>query len=317
MKTRFQKLLSVKMMSAVSLIMLAVAASTAYQKDSESSAVLEAAISLLKPLHKPIEKPGPVDWLSHHKEPGQSYKEYINSNPVTPGGKRKTIYIQPLGDFSKKQRLILQKTADYLGCFYNLPVVTKDDLALSIIPEKARRTHPLVGGEQILSTFVLDNVLRPKLPDDAAMFLAFTSSDLWPGEGWNFVFGQASLYQRVGVWSLCRFGNPDENKEAELLCLRRTLKLAAHETGHMFSMLHCTAYECDMCGSNHMGESDKRPLLFCPECMAKVCWVTRVGPKEKYEAMQKFLSDAGLAEEAESCRKAVEVLSGKKKTNVQ
>ncbi len=38
--------------------------------------------------------------------------------------------------------------------------------------------------------------------------LALTTSDLWPGEGWNFVFGQASLSERVGVWSLHRLGNP-------------------------------------------------------------------------------------------------------------
>ena len=38
------------------------------------------------------------------------------------------------------------------------------------------------------------------LPKDAFAFVAFTSSDLWPGEGWNFVFGQASMEGRIGVW---------------------------------------------------------------------------------------------------------------------
>ena len=33
-----------------------------------------------------------------------------------------------------------------------------------------------------------------------------------------------------------------------------------HETGHMFSMRHCTKYECLMSGTNHMGETDRRPL---------------------------------------------------------
>jgi len=308
----------IRIISVVSLV-LAAMVSVAFEKakDSELTAAVERAITLVKPLHKAIEKPGPMDWLSHHKEPGQTFSEYIKSEPVTPSAERRKIYVQPLGDFTKKQRQILKNTSDFLGCFYNLPVVVKDVILLSVIPDGARRTHPQWGMKQILSTYVLDNVLYPKLPDDAAMYLAFTSSDLWPGQGWNFVFGQASLRQRVGVWSLYRFGNPDESKEAELLCLRRTLKLATHETGHMFSILHCTAYECGMCGSNHMEESDKRPLLFCPECMAKVCWATKVDPKQHFEAMQKFLKTAGLAEEAESCRKTLEALSGKEKPGIQ
>jgi hypothetical protein len=27
-------------------------------------------------------------------------------------------------------------------------------------------------------------------PADALAYLALTASDLWPGEGWNFVFGR-------------------------------------------------------------------------------------------------------------------------------
>src|SRR3712207_7363776 len=41
------------------------------------------------------------------------------------------------------------------------------------------------------------------------------------------------------------------------LTLLRTLKIAAHETGHMFSVRHCTKYECVMNGSNHLGETDR------------------------------------------------------------
>lgn len=38
--------------------------------------------------------------------------------------------------------------------------------------------------------------------------IAFTNADLWPGEGWNYVFGQASLADHVGVWSIHRYGDP-------------------------------------------------------------------------------------------------------------
>ena len=39
----------------------------------------------------------------------------------------------------------------------------------------------------------------------------------------------------------------------------------AHETGHMFSMRHCTKYECLMSGTNHLNETDRRPIDACPE----------------------------------------------------
>ncbi len=90
--------------------------------------------------------------------------------------------------------------------------------------------------------------------------IALTTSDLWPGKGWNFVFGQARLRERVGVWSLYRNGDPDESEGAFRLCLLRTIKTATHETGHMFSLRHCTKYECNMCESNNSEESDRSPM---------------------------------------------------------
>ena len=263
-----------------------------------SSGALEETIGLLRPFFEPMDKPGPMDWLAHHQEPGQTFQAYLRSKPIRPRGKRRVIYVQPIGTFSEKQRQVLLKTAAFLGCFYNLPVVTKDILPASMVPAKARRRHPMWGDKQMLTSYLLDHVLRPRLPDDAAVFLGLTASDLWPGEGWNFVFGQASIRERVGIWSFYRFGDPESSEAAYALCLRRMLKVAAHETGHMFSILHCTAYKCGMCGSNHLAETDKQPLYFCPECMAKVCWAIQIDPVPRYQALQSFCDESGLQGEA-------------------
>jgi predicted Zn-dependent protease len=64
----------------------------------------------------------------------------------------------------------------------------------------------------------------------------FTAVDLFPAPSWNFVFGQASLAGRVGVWSFARNGNPAEGEAGFRRCLARTLRIAAHEVGHMFGM---------------------------------------------------------------------------------
>lgn len=91
----------------------------------------------------------------------------------------------------------------------------------------------------------------PDRPDDALAYLALTASDLWPGDGWNFVFGQANLRQRVGVWFIYRNGDPAQGEHAFRLCLRRTLAMATHEAGHVLTMKHCIAFACLMHGSNH------------------------------------------------------------------
>ena len=111
----------------------------------------------------------------------------------------------------------------------------------------------------------------------------------------NYVFGQASMENRVGVWSLFRLG---EHTNYDTF-LRRTLKIAAHETGHMFSMHHCKKYECVMSGTNHLGETDSRPIDACPECMAKVCWLSDISPKDHYEKLAAYCRQNGMIKEAD------------------
>jgi archaemetzincin len=263
----------------------------------------------LRPLHQKLGEPQPGDWLLTHPEPGQTFREYIAGHPVTPQGKRSVLYVQPLGTFSPTQRQVVTQTADFMGRYYNVQVKIQKDLPLAIIPAKARRTHPSWGMEQVLTGYVLDEVLKPRLPEDAAAYIAFTTSDLWPGEGWNFVFGQASLSDRVGAWSIYRNGNPEKNADEFRLCLLRTMKTAVHETGHMFSMYHCTAWECCMCGCNNREEGDRRPLALCPECVAKVWWATGADPVGRYRKLAEFCKQAGFQAEAEFYEKSILALT--------
>ena len=276
----------------------------------ERATQLRAAMEKLQPLHAPLPIPAPGDWLAEHHEPGQTFDQYLQSDPIRPDDQRRVIYIQPLGEFNDTQRRIVDLTADYMARFFNAPVTTQPDLSLSIIPPDARRTHPSWGMKQILTGHVLQHVLRPRLPEDATVYLAFTTSDLWPGQGWNFVYGQASLRQRVGVWSIYRNGDPDAGEGAYLLCLRRTLGTAVHETGHMFGMLHCTTHMCVMAGSNHMAESDSHPLWLCPKCQAKVCWAMRVDPVARYRRLAEFCQANNLQAERAFFEKSIAALRG-------
>jgi archaemetzincin len=279
--------------------------------DAKSQGRLPVRFEKLLPLHTKLRPPQPGDWLTEHKEPGQSYAKYLKGRPIRVDQRRRVIYVQPLDTFDAPQRKVLDRTAEFLGIYFQLPVKVRDGLSLDVIPAEARREHPTWHVEQILSTYVLNEVLRPRLPADACAYIALTTSDLWPGQGWNFVFGQASLSERVGVWSIARNGDPHGDDAAFRLCLLRTLKTASHETGHMFSMQHCTFYECNMCGSNNRSEADRRPLWLCPHCLAKLCHATGADPVKRFKELVTFSKREGLKAEQEFYGKSLAVLEGK------
>jgi archaemetzincin len=232
----------------------------------------------LRPLAEPLEEPQPGDWLAEHPEKGQTFRQYLAANPVRRGPDLSTMYLCVVGDFTEPEQAVLDRTREFLGVFFDVPVRDRRRVPLADIPARAKRSHPDWGDEQLLSGYVLRELLEPDRPDDALAYLALTAADLWPGAGWNFVFGEANLRQRVGVWSLYRNGDPGESEAEYRRCLRRTLATAAHETGHILTMAHCTAFRCLMNGSNHQAERDARPLYLCPVCLRKLCWNLQVEP---------------------------------------
>jgi archaemetzincin len=131
-------------------------------------------------------------------------------------------------------------------------------------------------------------------------------ADLWPGKGWNFVFGEANLRQRTGVWSVYHDGDPETDFR---LCLRRTLSTASHETGHILGLAHCTAHLCLMNGSNRRGERDARPLYLCPVCLRKLCWNLGVEPVAYLPNLKAFWRHNGLDPESRWYEKAVAALA--------
>lgn len=243
------------------------------------------------------------DWLTSFKENGQTFEEYISQNPTLPTNERRKIYIQPIGEFTPTQRKVISLTADFMRRFYNLPVVLSAEKNLGTIRADFTRKNPSEGHIQLKTGFFLDDKLPKMLPDDGAALICFTNYDLFPNDSYNYVFGQASLSQRVGVWSLWRFGNPDKSETDFEMFLGRTLKVGMHETGHMFSMQHCTKYECLMSGSNHLKEKDRRPIDVCPECVLKIAWAMNYDLKERYENLAEYCEFQAWNHQAATFRK--------------
>ena len=249
---------------------------------------------------QPVPVPGPQDWLAVHREPGQTFDDFRRSQPNRPDARRRIIYVQPLGDFRAQQSPSLEMLRQYAADFFQMEVKALAPISISASGVTSR-TNSMTGRRQVLTGDVL-HWLTGKLPGDAFCLLGITMEDLYPEPSWNFVFGQASLNERVGVYSFARYdpafyGEP-RGKDYPALLLRRSMKVLTHETGHMFGLTHCVYFNCVMNGSNHLQESDRRPLHLCPACLRKLQFSVGFDVVKRYEALAQFERQAGLEDEA-------------------
>ena len=238
---------------------------------------------------EPLEAPQPGDWLASHHEKGQTFVEFARSNINRPDAQRHTIYLQPLGAFGPDAPSLdfLQR---YAAAFFMLDVRLLPPVALDA---KIRsRTNPYSGQHQLLTGDILD-VLRRRIPADAFCIIGITTEDLYPSDRWNFVFGQASLTDRVGVYSFARYGGGTRE-----LTLRRSCKVLTHETAHMFGITHCIWYRCIMNGSNHLAETDARPMHLCAADLHKLHWSIRFDVVERYRRLRDLCTEGGFEDEA-------------------
>jgi archaemetzincin len=245
--------------------------------------------------------PRPFDWLGSHEEKGQTYLQWLELDPNLPGSGRRKLYILPLGTFDKSAPDIGKLQHYAAAYFYPMAV----DLLPSVpdVAIKARsRINSMSAKKQWNSRDIL-KWLPEKLPDDGYAMLAVTMTDLFPDEKWNFVFGQASIKSRVGVFSFARYHPAWTGKKAdgdtEKLVIRRAAKVLTHEMGHMFGVRHCIYHECNMNGANHLEEADSTPMHLCPVCLRKLQKATSCDPATRYGKLALFYGVNGLDEEKE------------------
>jgi archaemetzincin len=247
----------------------------------------------------PLQAPRPQDWLANHPETGQTFAQFVQSHPNRPDTRRRTLYLQPLDEFPATGPE-LPKLKEFTEAFFAMPVCV-----LSLLEHRAAtitsRVNAYTGQRQLLTGDVLD-LLAQRLPPDAFCLLGITLQDLYPDPSWNFVFGQASPRERVGVYSFTRydprFYGQDTSDRARLM-LRRSCKVLAHESAHMFGISHCIYFRCLMNGSNHIAESDLRPLHLCPVDLHKLCESIGFDPVARYAHLLNFSRAAGFNDEAQ------------------
>lgn len=266
---------------------------------------------------EPIPVPEPGDWLAVHPESGQTVDDFIKWIPNKPDVIRNKIYLQPLGDFPEKRSPSLETIKEYAAAYFMMDVKVLPSLAIEG-DMFTTRINPFTRNRQILTVDVLD-LLKKRLAADAFCLLAITMEDLYPDPRWNFVFGQASSRERVGVFSFARYdpafyGEARGNNYGEIL-LRRSCKVLVHETGHMFSLQHCIFFRCVMNGSNHLRESDSRPLALCPVCLRKLQLSIGFDYVNRYRRLLRFYQKIGFYDDAHWVEKRLNRISGDENGN--
>eukprot|EP00947_MAST-08B_sp_MAST-8B-sp1_P004968 g4968.t1 len=205
--------------------------------------------------------------------------------------------------------------ARYMTAFFGLPARVAQPVALRDFSEGARGGYE--GQLQLLTDDIFNFLLKRKRDRDVLCSVAVTMADLFivkDGVAWNFVFGQARIFDSVGVYSFARYDPrgfslmwngssgleaddsssaalPPLGKEEMSLMLYRSVKVMCHETGHIFGIKHCVYYECLMCGCNHLEEFDKRFFDLCPICLRKL------QSSNKFDALERYRAIAKLCEE--------------------
>jgi len=258
----------------------------------------------------PVPRSG--DWLAEHPEPGQTFDDFARLRPIKPDGRRKKIYLQPLGEFAEDRSPSLVTLREYAANYFLMDVEVLPSLSISS-RALTRRINPFTRNRQILAGDVLA-LLKRKLPGDAFCVLAITMEDLYPHPSWNFVFGQASLRERVGVFSFARydpaFYGDERGEDYQEVLLRRSCKVLVHETAHMFSLEHCIFFKCVLNGSNHLQESDSRPLSVCPVCLRKLQFSIGFDVVDRYQKLLGFYWRTGFGHEARWVESRLKKISG-------
>ncbi|KAM7066895.1 archaemetzincin-2 isoform 1-T5 [Molossus nigricans] len=271
-------------------------------------------------LFGPITLHSQSDWITSHPEPPQDFEEFFNApSRKTPSPEKRSIYIQCIGLLGNT-RIISEEYIKWLkgyceAFFYGLTV-----RLLEPVPVSATRCSFRVNDStqklQIHAGHIL-KFLKRKKPEDAFCVVGITMIDLYPRDSWNFVFGQASLSDGVGIFSFARYGSDFYNSsyeskgkalqkkssndysvfdnyyvpEVTSILLLRSCKTLTHEIGHIFGLRHCQWLACLMQGSNHLEEADRRPLNLCPICLRKLQCAIGFNIVERYKALVRWIDD--------------------------
>lgn len=247
------------------------------------------------------------DWLRIYREPHYPISKYMKSTPLP---KYDTLYIQPIGDFNPSNSPNLERIREYASIFFQKTVITLPPMS---IHETNKKNKVIVGSNYVtcrenwgirqLNTRSILKMLKETKPLESHCVMGLTMEDLYPEDDWNYVFGEASPGDRLGIFSFARYSPlfyDEENVDRELtaeekiIMLRRSINVMVHETGHMMGLPHCIYFRCMMNGANSLEESDTQPSYECPACLRKLQYHLNFDVKKRFEDLLEYYTNNNL-----------------------
>ena len=267
--------------------------------------------------------PSPSDWLHEHpkEKRGQTFNSwyrFIKKSPVGAflrNSNKDSIGLVTCGSFNLYLTDKLYPLFDILSqftqtYFFGINIEILNPISVDDI---VWRYNSYSKNKQ-LKTGSIESELKKlkKKQNNLCCLMGISIIDLYPDDSWNFVFGEASIHQSVGIFSFARYlekqdydpmkelnklenlrkmingeiSNDDKNwlnkvldEKEQMIFIRRCLGVLLHEIGHLFGLEHCPYFECLMNGSNHMEESDAAPLHLCPVCLHKLYFASKIMQK--------------------------------------
>ncbi|CAJ1404513.1 unnamed protein product [Effrenium voratum] len=238
--------------------------------EPQTRALCEMNLEFFRPLGIP--KKG--DWLAEKKESGQTYSTYSRrmKPPLTPSKHTDTVLLVPFGkSFGEGvAQVFLPHLVEYCRAFFVGMEVVCVEKPLSLAKMQKRSND--FGHDQFLIGDIFEALnTQTRSYRKAYCRLGITMEDIYPGEEWNYVFGQAKPLERVGVFSFARhspyfYSGLHASQVPSLKegagWLRASMHTMVHETCHMFGILHCVYFQCLMNGNNGPGDSAGRHSPF-------------------------------------------------------
>ncbi|XP_053540970.1 archaemetzincin-2 isoform X3 [Ictalurus punctatus] len=217
------------------------------------------------------------DWISAHPEAPQDFQSFY-SNPYrsTPDTGHKTIYIQTIGSFGDGAGITEQYVEwlrEYCEAFYNgltvklLPAVTVAASSCTFRVNSNTNNLQLHAGMGVFSFARYDDDFYKRSYAGRLK----KAIKLKPGD--------YSVFQ--GYYT----------PPISSILLLRSCKTLTHEIGHIFGIKHCQWLQCVMQGSNHLEESDRRPLDLCPICLRKLQCAIRFKIADRYKALLQWIDN--------------------------